>query len=226
MTRLIYLMDEICAGVEIYYSGRIGQQYLKTAFILCDDYTELTSKMFLLAKDPNWSDTKANGRFKNYRDVQRDVRNSMTGLSRQKLAEVTRLQDAMVERRERRNHFFHSTSLLDLNVAPRSCVEAFCDLLDYGRLLFGDKWDETVPSARNLDVLELLLRLENKGFSDPSTVSEVSELMRRMPRNHRDGRIPKEGVHVTKYGEDLHFRLCVVHGGPELRDGLNRLLMG
>jgi hypothetical protein len=44
-----------------------------------------------------------------------------------------------------------------------------------------------------------------------------------MPRNH-SGRIPGKGVHVTKYSEDLHVRLCVLHGGPELTDELARLL--
>lgn len=63
MGQLTYLMDEVCAGVEIYYTGRAGGQYLKTAFILCDDYTELTSKLFLLMDDANWPD-KEDGRFK------------------------------------------------------------------------------------------------------------------------------------------------------------------
>jgi hypothetical protein len=52
MNQLPYLLDEICAGVEIYYTGRTGGQYLKTAFILCDDYTKLAAKLFLLSHRP------------------------------------------------------------------------------------------------------------------------------------------------------------------------------
>lgn len=135
MSQLTYLMDEICAGVEIYYTGRQGGQYLKTAFILCDDYTELTSKLFLLTKNPSWSDTKPNGRFKNYHDIQNDVKAQfLTGTA--ELAQVQALHTKMKSRRDRRNDFFHSTHLLDLSVTPRNCVEAFLELLDYGELLF------------------------------------------------------------------------------------------
>jgi len=220
-------MDEICAGVEIYYTGRLGGQYLKTAYILCDDYTELMSKLYLLSQDSTWSDTKPNGRWKSYHDVQEDVRQVIQNTRPKEILTVQEIHDEMKERRVRRNDFFHSTSLLDLSVAMRSCVEAFCDLLDYGRLLFRDEWDETISAARNLHLLELMLRLERKGFSDPSTWFRVNELMRRMPRNHRfskSDKMPKEGVHVTTHGEDVHFRLCLVHGGPEFRDELARLL--
>ena len=63
------MQPAVCAGVEIYYTGKQGGQYLKTAFILCDDYTELTSKLFLLNKNLSWSDTNQSGRFKNYHNV-------------------------------------------------------------------------------------------------------------------------------------------------------------
>lgn len=57
--KLPYLIDEICAAVEIYFTGRAGGQYLRTAFILCDNYTELIAKLFLLSDDPKWSEEKA-----------------------------------------------------------------------------------------------------------------------------------------------------------------------
>ena len=46
----------------------------------------------------------------------------------------------MKQRRELHNDFFHSAKLLTLSVAHRDCVEAFCDLLDYGELLFQTQW--------------------------------------------------------------------------------------
>ena len=43
------LLYGICAGVEIYFTGRTGGQCLKTAFILCDDYTQLAVDFFFFA---------------------------------------------------------------------------------------------------------------------------------------------------------------------------------
>ncbi len=58
MSQLTYLMREIGAGVEIFYSSKSGGQFWKTAFILCDNYTELASKLFLIADNPKWSDMR------------------------------------------------------------------------------------------------------------------------------------------------------------------------
>lgn len=33
-----------------------------------------------------------------------------------------------------------------------------------------------------------------------------------------------KGVHVAIHPEDLHLRLCVIHGGQEFRDKLSVLL--
>lgn len=221
--QLPYLIDEICAGLEIYYTGRTGGQYLKTTFILCDDYTELTSKLFLLSDDPKWPEKKTNGRFKNYPDIQRDVQSVFTKKRKAELARVQELHRAMGRRRDRRNDFFHSTSLLDLSVTQRNCVEAFCDLLDYGELLFGSAWKKELCIARNLETLEILLRLERKSFSDPSITPKVNRILSQWPRNI-SGKVDPKGVHLTAYPEDLHLRLCVVCGGKTLKDNLAALL--
>lgn len=121
---LTYLMDELCAGVEIYYTGRTGGQYLKTAFILCDDHSELVSKLFLLTDNPQWTDKKPNNQFKNYHDVMQDVQAVVTAKMAVYLQKVNDLQEAMTNRHKRRNDFFHSAGLLDLSVTSRNCVEA------------------------------------------------------------------------------------------------------
>ena len=46
-------------------------------------------------------------------------------------------RDAMLKRHARRNDFFHSNSLLDLNENHRNGVESFCDLLEYDISLNG-----------------------------------------------------------------------------------------
>ncbi|HEV3437288.1 MAG TPA: hypothetical protein VG122_08015 [Gemmata sp.] len=102
MSKLPYLVSEINAAMEVYLSGRTGQQYNRTAFILCDDAVELASKLFLLTDNKKWSDKKpgqatkpcpmkpaplacprhpanitpapTEAGFKNFRDVTADVR--------------------------------------------------------------------------------------------------------------------------------------------------------
>jgi hypothetical protein len=219
VTRLSHLADEICAGAEIYFTGRQGGQYLKTAFILCDDYTELASKLFLVSGDPKWSD-KCDGRFKTYAMVLNDVRDLVVGTP--KATEVEPLHAGMMERRERRNRFFHSAELLDLNITPRMAVEAYCDLFRYCEALFGQEWDLATRGARNLATLAILFRLELAAFADPDVTRRMGAILEEWPRNAKSGKM--RGVHQAAYPEDLHLRLCVIVGGTQLKDRLALLL--
>lgn len=219
---LTYLMDEICSGAEIYFTGRTGGQYLKTTFILCDDYTELVSKLFLLLDDSGWTDKKNSNRFKNYHDVITEVNDVVSSKVPSALERITELQDSMQQRRKRRNDFFHSTSLLDLNVTQRNCVEAFCDLLEYGELLMGEEWRVALQAARNLETMAVILQLERLAFSDPSITTKVNQILCTWPRNTT--KVKARGAHVAEYPEDLHLRLCVTCGGKGLRDKLLALL--
>ncbi len=214
MSRLQHLADEICAGAEVYFTGREGGQYLKTAFILCDDYTELASKLFLLERTTEWQDTKSNGNFKSYHQVLKDVESACPTASE--------LCAQMRERRERRNAFFHSAQLLDLSITSRMCVEAFCDLFSYCELLFETAWTDSVAAARNLEILELLFRLECRAYSDPQLVPKVAEVIRSVPRNNSS--TSRTGIQVAVFPADLHLRLSVIHGGSALRDALAALL--
>lgn len=223
MSQLTYLVDEICAGLEIYYAGRTGGQYLKTAFILCDDYTELTSKLFLITKNSSWSDQKAKGGFKNYIDIQRDVQAVFSTSRPGDLAQVKHLHDAMATRRKRRNDFFHSTKLLDLSLSARNCIEAYCDLLEYGALIFGASWTLEVASNRNLETLEALIRLERKSLSDPSVQYKVNSILSSWPTN-TTSRVAKKGCHIIEYPADMYLMLCVVYGGKDLLTKLKALL--
>jgi len=222
MDALPYLLDEICAGVEVYFTGRTGGQYLKTAFILCDDYSELTAKLFLLNDNNDWKDTKPGGGFKNYHKIQNDVEAVFRAKRIADLPQLTPLQTHMRVRRERRNDFFHSTHLLDLNVTLRMCVEAFCDLFSYGELLHGTDWQCRTAEARNLETLVILLKLEKKSFTDPSVWPKVDAIIKNWPRNITNS--ARKGVHLTVHPEDMHLRLTVIHGHKELRDKLAALL--
>jgi hypothetical protein len=222
MNQLPYLLDEICAGVEVYYTGRTGGQYFKTAFILCDDYTELTAKLFLLTDNTHWSDAKGGG-FKNYSDIQTDVEAVFTAKRAAALPTVTALHSNLLSRRASRNGFFHKTHFLNLSVTPRGCVESFCDLFSYGELLFGNDWTQAVAATRNLETLVILLKLEKKSFSEPLVWPKVEEIIKTWPRNKKNS--AQTGVHLTMHPEDMHLRLTVTYGHKALRDKLAALLL-
>jgi len=251
------LLRNICTGVEIYFTGRSEDEYLKTAFVLCDDYTELTSKLWLITDNTKWSDTHAkeankliaarknvaamakgegtatpeeialveNGgrfdKFKAYDEVLNDVRGVMEKKRDRDVAALDLLQRAMKERRKQRNGFFHSAQLLSLTIGKAECVEAFCDLLDYGRLLFGDSWSDELAGARNLKTMEILLRLEKRASNNPALRERVNRVFEQWAVNDK---ATKKGSMVARYPNDLHLRLCVIHGDSELRTRLQTLL--
>lgn len=230
MSKLPYLVAEINAALELYISGRTGQQYNRTAFILCDDCAELANKLFLLTDTPTWSDIKGNGRFKNFKDVTAEVRAVFLAKRAGDHAAVSALLVQIEARRDRRNNFFHSTDLLDLTLQPRDCVDAFCDLLDYGKLLFppdfakpDSGWEAAVAAAGNMETCEVLMRLDRKAYGDPGVGPKVNDVLAKWPRS----KIPSpkaKGCEVAHHAEDMHLRLAIRNGGKALRDKLRALL--
>lgn len=222
MSKLPYLVAEFNAALEVYLSGRTGQQYNRTAFILCDDSAELASKLFLLTDNKKWSDKGSGKPFKSFKDVTREVRAVFMAKRAGDHAAADNLLKRIEQRRNRRNEFFHSTNLLDLNFHARDCVEAFCDLLDYGELLFPADWDVAVAASGNMETCEALIRLDKKTYGDPAVGPKVNDVLAKWPRN---GPKPKtKGCEVAHHAEDMHLRLAIRNGGNELRDKLQALL--
>ena len=226
MSQLVYLVEEICSGMEIYYSGRSSGRYRKTAFILCDDYVELLSKLWLVENTNDWTDTKTNGKFKDFQQILTDVKSNKRGRCHpNEHQRIVELASQMEKRRKRRNDFFHSTHLLDLDVNMRRCVEAFCDLIEFGELLFRDNWHQEIETDVRRDILCVLFRLEKKAFTDPTIEPSINKLLKTWPRRGKDrGWIPKRGTQYAEYPEDLHLRLCLDWGREELRDAMKALL--
>jgi hypothetical protein len=152
-----------------------------------------------------------------------DVEDVFTRKRPADLATAQAIHANMKTRRERRNDFFHSTTLLDLGVARRGVVEAFCDLFAYGELLFEADWQRHVDSSRNLDTMRILLLIERASFSDPTIWTKAAAIFREWPRNKPNA--ARKGVHMTEYPEDFHLRLCVTYGSNILRDRLKALLL-
>lgn len=222
MNKLPYLVAEINTALEVYLSGRIGQQYNRTAFILCDDSAELASKLFLITDKAEWSDTKSNGHYKRFKEFTEEVRKVFSFKRSTDHPSVDALLKRIEARRDRRNDFFHSTKLLDLNLHSRECVEAFCDLLDYCKLLFPVDWDEAVTAAGNMETCEAVIRIDQKTYGDPSIGLKMNAILSHWPRN---GPKPKKnGCEVAHYAEDMHLRLAIRNGGKKLRDDLLLLL--
>jgi hypothetical protein len=222
ITNLAYLADEICSGIEIFYSGRTGGQSLRTAFILCDDYTELTSKLYLTWKVAGWSDNLPNGRFKPFPTVLDEVSSELQVNEPALAPQVEVLCKSMKDRRKRRNDFFHSASLLDLNVTERMVLEAYVDLFDYCGALFGGDWPGAMSGARSLETYVLLVRLDHRCLSQPHLHERLVQVLARWPRNQATQR--GTGVQVAIHPNDLHLRLCVLNGGASLQASLRALL--
>jgi hypothetical protein len=265
MSQLTYLMREIGAGVEIFYSSKSTGQFVKSAFVLCDNYTELISKLFLIEDDYNWSDTdetelrkfedaktrvdtairsdivpntddvkklvKGAGRdrFKNYHRVLQDVYEVFNDKRTTEVSIVDNLHTRMKARRDLRNDFFHSAKLLRLSIDRNDCIEAFCDLLDYGELLFQTSWRNTLSAGRTLGTLETLLRLELKSYGNPFLISKVNEILEDCPQylpfNNKSISTTRKGIQISKYPADLHLILTIIGGGQELKDKLSALLL-
>lgn len=222
MSKLPYLVAEANAAMEVYLSGRTGQQYNRTAFILCDDCAELASKLFLLTDSPAWSDTNPGGGYKGFRTVTREVAAVIQAKRAADHAAVDALRLRIEARRDRRNNVFHSTTLLDLTFHARDCVEGFVDLLDYGKLLFPADWDGAVAAAGNMETCEVVLRLDKKSYADPSVGPKMNAILQRQPRLGE--RPAKKGCDVAHHPEDLHLRLAIRNGNKDLRDKLRALL--
>lgn len=219
---LHYLMGELETGLEILFTGRSAGQYWKTAFILCDNYSELTAKLFLSQKMTGWTDQKPNGKFKNYHDILTDI--AGCGLfTAPDLTSVQALHADLKTRRDQRNDFFHSANLLKLNVHFPDTIAAFCGLLDYGRLLFGVDWDAGINGRPVLANLALLVRLEHKALTaDPSVTSKVNSIFKEWRKNK--DRVQAKGAFVAEFPEDVHRRMVIINGGTELRNKLQPLL--
>lgn len=230
MSKLPYLVAEINAAMEVYLSGRTGQQYNRTAFVLCDDCVELASKLFLLTDTPTWSDENAAGGYKGFRTVVREVAAVIQAKRPADHAALDPIRLRIEGRRDRRNTVFHSTTLLDLNFHARDCVEAFCDLLDYGKLLFppnpavlGSGWEAAIAAVGNMETSETLIRLDRKTYGDPSVGPRVNDVLAKWPRSNGPDSKAK-GCEVAHHADDMHLRLAIRNGGKALRDKLRTLL--
>jgi hypothetical protein len=219
---VLHLAEEVCSGAEIYYTARTGGQYFKTSYILCDDYTELASKLFLTQSATGWTDQRSSGGFKSYGLVLDEALAEVKRVRGSAEVTVGEIHERMKKRRKTRNGFFHSADLLELSLPQRACAESFCDLFHYCGLLFESEWDSAIAGARNLETLILLFELEKLGLSDPSVDNQVNDVLRTWARNGSTK--GKEGVQEAQFPEDLHLRLCVLNGSSLLRDRLQDLL--
>lgn len=100
--------------------------------------------------------------------------------------------------------------------------DAFCDLLDYGSLLFPADWNRHLAAAGNMETCEAIVRLDRKAYGDPRVSARVNEVLSRWPRNGPNPKV--RGCEVVHHAEDMHLRLAIRNGGRELRDKLRALL--
>lgn len=213
MTKLRSLVAEVDAALDIFMAGRSGQQFNRVAFILADDICELGSKLYLVSGNANWSDARPNGGFKSFHEVTTEV-----------LAACPAGQDLITRiraRRARRNGFFHSAHLLDLNLHAHDVNDAMRDMLDYGACLFGAAWDAEISGTRNLETAAVIVRLDCASYADPRIGQEVSKIFAGLRRSEKP---TAKGCEVARHPDDHHLRLAIRNGGKDLRDKLSALL--
>lgn len=227
---LHHLTPEIENGLEILFTGKTAGQYWKTAFILCDNYSELAAKLFLSNRVAGWSDRKPIGggrtTFKSYHDILNDIEAAapVSGTPTV-LAAVRALHVELKSRRGQRNDFFHSANLLQLNVHLLDTLKAFCQLLEYGKHLFGADWDAAVNGRPTLRNLALLVQVELKAVTTDYTVShKLDDIFRKWARIKDKNTVPKRGAYLTEFPEDVHRRMIVINGGDALATELQKLL--
>ena len=228
--RLRALVQEVAAAIEIFIDGYDTARFNRTSFILADDCAELAGKLFLMTRDPKWSDSPPKGLFKNFTAITQEVRDAI---------EVDRPADSPLAqgltqrfeaRRVRRNGFFHSAQLLDLTLHTHDCAEALADLMDYGSLLFpgvvGDDgaWAHHVAGTGELVGFDLLIRLEVAARANEVIRDDLRRILKNQPRRNRAGYVHKSGCEVVEHGNGVHTRLAVRFGGKDLRDRLSELL--
>jgi hypothetical protein len=220
MSRLLDLVCEVRNGLEIYYSGRANGKYYKTAFILCDDYSELLSKLYLLDHDPAWNETGAGpgARFKSYTNVLGDVLRVLTERSPEDVPRFSGIRRNLEERRALRNKFFHKADLLNLNLNQRQCIGAFLGLLAYGQLLYKDDWDEAIERNRGMETFTNLLWIEAGTLANPIWAKRLNDILQNWPRHEADQPVPEKGIQTVSFPDDLHLRLCALWGGDDFRD--------
>lgn len=222
MPKLPYLVQEVNAAMEVYLSGRTGQQFNRTSFILCDDCAELASKLFLLRDNTQWSDKKTNGAYKRFKEVTAEVRGVFQAKRAEDHATLDELLKRIEARRDRRNEFFHSTRLLDLTVQSADCVRAFVDLLNLGKLYFDADWEREVAGVATMETNEAVFRVDRKSYDDPSVIPKLNHILQRQPRSGL--RPTKAGCDVAHHPEDIHLRLAIRNGNKDLRDKIKALL--
>ena len=215
MSRLRALVEEVDAALEIHIAARSDTRFNRTAFILADDCAELASKLFLLRKNHTWSDVKANGRFKNFKDVTAEVRSAQPN--------TANLLARIEERRERRNGFFHSAHLLDLTLSTNRVDHALVDLLDYCESLFGAEWTAEVAATAAMETGAALVRLDHATRSHPALQGRVRDVLAATPRHGTPTKAVK-GCAIVVHPEDQQVAIAVRMGGKTLRDQLLAIL--
>lgn len=230
MKAIHYLIKEICTGIEIFYLSRFSK-YDKTAFILCDNYTELLAKTYLLHKNPQWIPNKNNDpktkSYKNYQEVQKDLE----AIRQDQI--IKDLHQRMYQRRTRRNEFFHSTTLIDLDVKKDDVVDAFCDLLEYGKILFNEPtsntkttlWDEIISSTGNLNTLITLLQIDKSGQTRPEILPRFADIFSKSQNYGKSEKqkVPYEGHILLSSNYEGYWLLCIGHN-VDLKRQLQALL--
>lgn len=205
MSREKDLIDLIRTANEVYLINPSNN--VRTAYILIDDLCELMTKFFLQSKDAAWSAEKANGSFKKFTDITKEVRAKHPGNGK-----VDRLLTNFDSRRKNRNSFFHDHNMTGLTVSNHNCLEAFCDLYDLLDILFPNavKNNKTATYLAQVAVIRVL----KDCAADSEKEKRFTNLMRTWEHQESKKSLRTKGELFMEF-PDRSYQYCVIHYFPQ-----------
>lgn len=201
MSREKDLIDLIRTANEVYLINPSNN--VRTAYILIDDLCELMTKFFLQSKDAAWSAEKANGNFKKFNDITKEVRAKHPGNGK-----VDRLLTNFDSRRKNRNSFFHDHNMTGLTVSADNCLEAFCDLYDLLDVLFPDAVKKNKTATYQAQTATI--RVLKDCATDDDKQKKFNNLMKNWEHDEGKKSLKVKGEVMMEF-PDRSYQYCVIH---------------
>jgi len=164
--------------VREYFEGSRTQVDLEKALgIVTSSNQALLLLQIFKSHDPvaNWSSTKGNNRFKNFRDITGEVK------SRRPLKTNTDLHEILGrvnERREMRNRLFHDQDWSGVTIDERKCLLAFADLYGLAGQLFETEFTERLQANPVVRAQVAVIKLHLQSFHAGAAYESYQQVLR------------------------------------------------
>jgi hypothetical protein len=212
MSREKDLIDLIRTANEVYLINPSSN--VRTAYILIDDLCELIMKSFLQSTNKKWSPNHANGYFKGFKDISKEIK-----VKKPKDIRLENILTNIDNRRTNRNQFFHNHKMTGLTVNADNCLEAFCDLYDLLDILFPDAVKNNKTAT--YEAQTATIRVLKDCASDDDKQKKFNILMKNWEHEEGKKSLKVKGEVIMEF-PDRSYQYCVIHYFPQrFYDALN-----